>query len=82
MHVMKGNFETKREVDVDVFPLPCPFCGRRHGLYDRGFLAPSVLSPDHWAITCVRDIAGGCGAQLVRKTRDEALLAWNSRVKT
>lgn len=77
MEVMKGNFETKRKVDVEMQPLPCPFCAKA-----KIRIAPAFTMPGHWEALCEREIDGGCGALLIRKSRDEVLLAWNSRVKT
>lgn len=59
--------------------VPSPFTGRRVRTYHSHKDRKDGDNPC-WEMNCTFNM-GGCGVRLVRDSRDEAIAAWNTRVK-
>lgn len=62
--------------------LPCPFCGQVPDPNDGDFCYPSIMRRDGTQIYragCI-ELAGGCGAEVLGDSAEEAIERWNTRV--
>lgn len=59
---------------------PCPFCGQEIDITDKDFCYPNNREMTEWRAGCI-EIAGGCGAEILGETAEEAINKWNRRSK-
>lgn len=59
--------------------LPCPFCGQTPNTEDCDFVYPINRKGTLYRAGCV-EAAGGCGAEVLGGSKDEALRKWNTRI--
>ena len=60
--------------------LPCPFCGQIIDPTDADFCYPNNREKTAWRAGCI-EVAGGCGAEIVGETAEEAIRLWNTRIE-
>lgn len=63
---------------------PCPFCGQEIRVTDPDFCYPTTRKNEYgvqyYRAGCI-EIAGGCGAEVIGESYEEAFDKWNRRVK-
>ena len=56
----------------------CPFCGQVIDETDRDFCYPSDREYTSWIAGCMES-AGGCGAEVLGESKEDAIKKWNNR---
>ena len=57
---------------------PCPFCGQIIDEEDVDFCYPYTFDRDVWRAGCIES-AGGCGAEVLGHSAEDAINKWNTR---
>lgn len=56
---------------------PCPFCGKQPGWFP---IEPDYEHGSAYAHVCCVELDGGCGAEMLMTSNEEAIAKWNRRV--
>lgn len=59
---------------------PCPFCGLTPDLEDDDVCYPLDKKHSIWTCGCPES-SGGCGAEVVGNSKEDAIKKWNTRVE-
>lgn len=57
---------------------PCPFCGQIPDANDEDSIYPVTLDRKVYRAGCIES-AGGCGAEVLGCSREDAIEKWNAR---